>query len=136
MFREILFEFPTAVRHDPAVEDWFNARGDLGVIARRWFDVMRDQGEEVRELLHDHHPTACVGAIAFGYPFLTTWFQYISLPIIGELPLASALLFDAGIFVLVVGTTALILIAIAHQSVRTTIRSRAPNKAELEAGAV
>src|SRR5690606_16302545 len=74
-----------------------------------------------------------MGAIAFGYPFLTTWFQYISLPIIGELPLASALLFDAGIFVLVVGTTALILIAIAHQSVRTTIRSRAPNKAELEA---
>lgn len=67
MLREKLFEFPTAVRHDPAVEDWFNARGDLGVIARRWFDVMRDQGEEVRELLHDHHPTACVGAIAFGY---------------------------------------------------------------------
>ena len=77
-----------------------------------------------------------LGAIAFGYPFLTTWFRYVSLPIIGEFPLASALLFDAGIFVLVVGTTALILIAIAHQSVRTTIQSRAPNKAELEAGAV
>ena len=67
MFREKLFEFPTAVLHDPAVEEWFKARGDLGVIARRWFDVMRSQGEDVRELLHDHHPTACVGAIAFGY---------------------------------------------------------------------
>jgi hypothetical protein len=67
MLRERLFEFPTAVRHDPAVDQWFNARGELGKIARRWFDVMRVQGDDVRELLHDHHPTACVGQIAFGY---------------------------------------------------------------------
>ena len=67
MFREKLFEFPTAVRRDPAVEEWFNARDELGSIARRWFDVMRAQGDDVRELLHDFHPTACVGEIAFGY---------------------------------------------------------------------
>jgi hypothetical protein len=67
MFRERLFEFPTAVRHDPAVEEWFNARGELGAIARGWFDVMRRQGNDVRELLHDLHPTACVGEVAFGY---------------------------------------------------------------------
>jgi hypothetical protein len=67
MLREKLFEFPTAVRHDPAVDQWFDERGELGKIAQRWFDVMRDQGEDVRELLHDHHPTACVGEIAFGY---------------------------------------------------------------------
>ena len=74
-----------------------------------------------------------VGAIVFGHPFLTTWFRYASLPIVGEVPLASALVFDAGIFVLVVGTTALILIAIAHQSIRTTIRSKESTAAELEA---
>lgn len=67
MFREKLFEFPTAVRHNPEVSEWFNARGELGSIARRWFDVMRGQGDDVRELLHDLHPTACVGEIAFGY---------------------------------------------------------------------
>ena len=67
MLREKLFEFPTAVRHDPAVDQWFDECGELGKIARRWFDVMRDQGEDVRELLHDHHPTACVSQVAFGY---------------------------------------------------------------------
>ena len=68
MIRERLFEFPTAVKRDPDVDAWFDARsGDLGSIARHWFDVMRAQGADVRELLHDHHPTACVGEIAFGY---------------------------------------------------------------------
>jgi hypothetical protein len=28
---------------------------------------MRDCGDDVRELLHDGHPTACVGDAAFGY---------------------------------------------------------------------
>jgi hypothetical protein len=42
-------------------------RGELGAIARRWFEVMRECGEDVRELLHDGHPTACVGDAAFGY---------------------------------------------------------------------
>ena len=36
-------------------------------IAQRWFDVMRSCGDDVRELLHDGHPTACVGDAAFGY---------------------------------------------------------------------
>lgn len=68
MFRETLFEFPTSVERDPAVETWFNARpGELGEIARRWFEVMRRCGDDVRELLHDYHPTACRGEHAFGY---------------------------------------------------------------------
>ena len=37
---------------------------------------------------------------------------------LGRVPLASALLFDLGVFALVVGATVLILIALAHQSVR------------------
>ena len=41
--------------------------GELGAIARRWFEVMRGCGEDVRELLHDGHPTACVGDAAFAY---------------------------------------------------------------------
>lgn len=63
-----VFEFPTATRRDEAVEAWFNARPDqLGAIALTWFELMRECGEDVRELLHDGHPTACVGEIAFGY---------------------------------------------------------------------
>ena len=41
--------------------------GDLGAIAQRWFEVMRGCGDDVRELLHDGHPTACVADAAFGY---------------------------------------------------------------------
>jgi len=73
MIRERLFEFPTAVKRDRAVDAWFDARpGGLGAIARHWFEVMRDQGDDVRELLHDEHPTACVGEVAFGYVNLFT----------------------------------------------------------------
>lgn len=41
--------------------------GPLGTMARRWFEAMRDCGEDVRELLHDGHPTVCIGDAAFGY---------------------------------------------------------------------
>ena len=41
--------------------------GELGVIARHWFEVMRNCGADVRELLHDGHPTACVGDAGFAY---------------------------------------------------------------------
>ena len=41
--------------------------GELGAIAQRWFEVMRGCGGDVRELLHDGHPTACIGDAAFGY---------------------------------------------------------------------
>jgi len=66
-----------------------------------------------------------LAAIAAGQPFLTTWFSYADVPIIGDVPLASALVFDLGVFLLVIGATALILIAIAHQSIRTPV---APQK--------
>ncbi len=62
---------------------------------------------------------AGVGALLFGYPFLTSYFRYAELPVFGSVPVASALLFDVGVFLLVVGATALILIALAHQSIRT-----------------
>ncbi len=59
------------------------------------------------------------GSWFFGYPFLTSHSQYLTLPLIGKVPAATALLFDLGVFGLVVGATVLILIAIAHQSIRT-----------------
>jgi multicomponent K+:H+ antiporter subunit A len=54
----------------------------------------------------------------FGYPFLTSHSRYVDLPLVGAVPAASALLFDLGVFGLVVGATVLMLIALAHQSIR------------------
>ena len=59
-----------------------------------------------------------LGAFVFGYPFLTAHAQYVALPLIGAVPAATALIFDTGVFALVVGATVLMLIAIAHQSLR------------------
>lgn len=59
-----------------------------------------------------------LAAWLFGRPFLTSYFRYLDLPVVGEVPAASALLFDIGVFALVVGATVLMLIALAHQSVR------------------
>ena len=58
------------------------------------------------------------GALLFGYPFLTASARYVTLPVIGDVPLATALLFDLGVFALVVGATVVVLIALAHQSLR------------------
>jgi hypothetical protein len=63
-----LFLLSGSVKRDPAVENWFKAHPDeLGAIARHWFDVIRERGDDVRELLHDGHPTACVADAAFAY---------------------------------------------------------------------
>jgi len=63
-----LMRFPSSVKRDPGIEAWMNEHSDeLGAIAQYWFDVMRDCGKDVRELLHDGHPTACVGDAAFAY---------------------------------------------------------------------
>jgi hypothetical protein len=63
-----LLRFPGSVKRDPAIEAWMHEHaGELGTIAERWFEAMRDCGDDVRELLHDGHPTACVGDSAFAY---------------------------------------------------------------------
>ena len=60
--------FPGGLERDPAVERWLESRpGELGVIARRWFTVVRQCGPGVRELMHDGAPTACVRDAAFAY---------------------------------------------------------------------
>ena len=60
-----------------------------------------------------------MGAWLFGYPFLSSHAQYLDLPLVGEAPFATALLFDLGVYLLVVGATVLILVAIGHQSLRS-----------------
>ncbi|HLW63967.1 MAG TPA: DUF1801 domain-containing protein [Gemmataceae bacterium] len=63
-----LLRFPTAVKRDLAVERWLKEHSEeLGAIACHWFEVLRMCGSDVRELLHDGHPTACVGDAAFAY---------------------------------------------------------------------
>ncbi len=59
-----------------------------------------------------------LGAFVFGYPFLTAHARYVTLPLIGDVPAATAMVFDIGVFALVVGATVLMLVALAHQSLR------------------
>ena len=67
MRRELL-RFNGAVERDPAIDAWMKNHGDeLGAIARHWFEVMRACGDEVRELMHDGCPVACLGDAPFGY---------------------------------------------------------------------
>lgn len=82
-----LLRFDGAVEHDPAIDAWFKDReGELGAIARQWFRAMRQCGDEVRELLHDGCPVACLGDVPFGYVNVFTahvnvgFFQGASLP--------------------------------------------------------
>jgi len=66
--RTDLLRFDGAVVRDPAIDAWFKAhKSELGSIAHQWFEVMRKCGDEVRELLHDGCPTACLGNAPFGY---------------------------------------------------------------------
>jgi len=68
MTRADLLRFSGAVARDPAIDRWMNKHaGELGAIAHRWFEVMRECGDEVRELMHDGCPVACLGDVPFGY---------------------------------------------------------------------
>ena len=63
-----LFRFPDAVKRSSAVQTWMQwEKGELGKTAEHWFEVIRQCGDDVREVLHDGHPTACVGDAAFAY---------------------------------------------------------------------
>ena len=59
---------PSALKLDPAIDTWLRAqRDDLRPFVETWFQRMRQCGGDVRELMHDGCPTACVGDAAFGY---------------------------------------------------------------------
>jgi len=87
MMKTEILRFNGAVEHDPAVGAWLNAHQDeLGELAREWFQVMRNCGDEVRELVHDGCPVACLGDAPFGYVNVFTshmnvgFFQGAALP--------------------------------------------------------
>ena len=66
--RTALLRFDGAVERDPAIDAWMRAHaGELGAMAQQWFQVMRKCGDEVREVLHDGCPVACLGDAPFGY---------------------------------------------------------------------
>jgi hypothetical protein len=66
--REAILRFPSAAKYDPAIDAWLSAvRAELRPLAETSFVRMRHCGGDVRELMHDGCPTACVGDAAFGY---------------------------------------------------------------------
>jgi hypothetical protein len=126
--------FPTAIERDPAIEAWMHRQPDpLGTIARRWFGVMRGCGDDVRELLHDGHPTACVGDTAFAY--VNAFRAHVNVGFFrgAEIADPAALLEGTGRFMrhvklspgLEVDTTALMtLIKTAYTDIRTRLQAR------------
>jgi len=63
-----VLRFSSAVRRDPVIEAWFEDFADpLRLMTRTWFERMRDCGGDVRELLHDGCPVACVADAPFAY---------------------------------------------------------------------
>jgi hypothetical protein len=66
--REQLFRLSGAVKRDPAVERWLTDGAiELKAIAQQWFSQIRECGGDVRELIHDGCPVACVEDAAFAY---------------------------------------------------------------------
>jgi hypothetical protein len=97
--RTELLRFNGAVERDPAIDAWLKAHtGGLGAIARKWFEVMRKCGDEVRELLHDGCPVACLGDVPFGYVNVFTAHVNVGFFHGAELPDPAGLLQGTGRF--------------------------------------
>lgn len=62
-----LFRFPSAIARHPDVEAWLAGSDPMRALVGPWFERIRTLGPDVRELLHDGHPTACVEDAAFVY---------------------------------------------------------------------
>jgi hypothetical protein len=63
-----ILQFEAAIERDSTIDSWLKQQpAELGAIARRWFAQLRDCGDDVRELMHDGCPVACVEDVPFGY---------------------------------------------------------------------
>jgi hypothetical protein len=63
-----LLTFSGAVEREPAIDRWIDAQpSELAALARTWFTFMRACGADVREVMHDGHPTVCVQDAPFAY---------------------------------------------------------------------
>ena len=58
-------------------------------------------------------------SMVIGYPFLTSAFTHLDWPIVGEFEIASAIAFDLGVFLVVVGTTVMILVQLGKLSLNS-----------------
>ena len=68
MKKSSILRFTGAVPRDAHIDAWFHRHADdLASIARHYFELMRHCGDEVRELLHDGCPVACLGDAPFAY---------------------------------------------------------------------
>jgi hypothetical protein len=68
MRSEYIFRLTGGVKREPAVDRWLSDEPiELRSIAQKWFVEMRKCGDDVRELMHDGCPIACVEDAAFGY---------------------------------------------------------------------
>ena len=65
-----------------------------------------------------------------GLPFLTARSFDLNFPVIGQIHMSSVLLFDLGVYLLVIGATVLMLIALAHQSMRSPRKLLSPLELE------
>lgn len=94
---DALFRFSAATRHSPEVERWFLTQPPgLGDRAERWFNRLRACGEDVRELLHDGWPTACVEDAAFAYTSVHATHVNVGFYRGAELPDPAGLLHGSG----------------------------------------
>ncbi len=60
--------FNSASPRDPVIDAWMKRHPTaLGSLAKKWFAVMRNSGDEVLELFHDGCPVACLGNAPFAY---------------------------------------------------------------------
>lgn len=126
-----LLRFDGAVPRDPAIDAWFQRHpGELGASAHHWFDVMRNCGDEVLELLHDGCPVACLGDAPFGYVNVFTTHMNVGFFQGASLPDPSRLLQGSGKFMrhvklkpgTAVDTAALItLIELAYAHIKTRV---------------
>lgn len=66
--KEDFLRFNGVRERDPGIDAWLKRYpSELAAIAGEWFEVMRNCGDEVRELMHDGCPVACLGDAPFAY---------------------------------------------------------------------
>jgi hypothetical protein len=91
-----ILRFSGSVRREPAIDAWLSERGELGTIARQWFVRMRACGDDVRELIHDGCPVACIEDVPFGYVNVFTAHVNVGFFLGAELPDPTGLLEGSG----------------------------------------
>lgn len=92
-----MFRISGSVRRDRTIDVWLNGQvAELGAIAGEWFGVMRECGDDVRELIHDGCPVVCIEDVPFAYVNVFTAHVNVGFFLGAELPDPRGLLEGAG----------------------------------------